>query len=67
MDAGDDMPAGLPFTAPWLLAPMEGVTDRVYRGLILARNGPEHLGGVTTEFLRVLERPRHPLYVTRPP
>ena len=49
---------GLPFTAPWLLAPMEGVTDRVYRGLILKRNGPEHLGGVTTEFLRVLERPR---------
>lgn len=48
----------LPFTAPWLLAPMEGVTDRVYRGLVLARNGPADLGGVTTEFVRVLDRPR---------
>lgn len=48
----------LPFTSPWLLAPMEGVTDRAFRAMVLARNGPEDLGGVTTEFLRVTTRAR---------
>jgi tRNA-dihydrouridine synthase C len=52
------VPQALPFTSPWLLAPMEGVTDRAFRGLVLARSGPEHLGGAFTEFVRVLDRPR---------
>ncbi|MDA1267335.1 MAG: tRNA dihydrouridine synthase DusB, partial [Planctomycetota bacterium] len=55
----------LPFTAPLVLAPMEGVTDRVFRHLVLARNGAAHLGGVTTEFLRVLDRPRRAVEVRR--
>ena len=50
--------ATLPFTAPALLAPMEGVTDPLFRDLVLARNGPEALGGATTEFLRVIDRPQ---------
>jgi len=37
---------------------MEGVTDRAFRAMVLARNGPEDLGGVTTEFLRVTGRAR---------
>ena len=49
--------ATLHFTSPNLLAPMEGVTDPLFRDLVLARNGPEDLGGATTEFLRVVERP----------
>ena len=28
----------LPFTAPWLLAPMDGVTEPVFLELVLARN-----------------------------
>ncbi|MFT7677622.1 MAG: tRNA-dihydrouridine synthase C [Planctomycetota bacterium] len=52
------MPA-LPFTAPWLLAPMEGVTDPTFRDVVLARHSPEHLGGAFTEFLRILDRPRY--------
>ncbi len=54
-----------PFTAPWLLAPMEGVTDRTFRALVLQRNPPRCLGGVTSEFLRVLDRPRRPSEVQR--
>ncbi len=50
--------AGLPFTAPALLAPMEGVTDPCFRDLLFARQGPEHLGGATTEFLRVVDHAR---------
>lgn len=49
--------ADLPFTSPWLLAPMEGVTDPVYRGLVLGLHKPEHLGGAFTEFLRISQRP----------
>lgn len=45
----------LPFTCPAQLAPMEGVTDPLFRSLVLARNGPECLGGATTEFVRVTE------------
>ncbi len=48
----------LPFRAPWLLAPMEGVTDPVFRSLVLALHGPTELGGAFTEFLRVSIRPR---------
>jgi tRNA-dihydrouridine synthase C len=47
----------LPFTAPWLLAPMEGVTDPCFRALVLAENPPAALGGAFTEFVRVIERP----------
>jgi len=36
---------------------MEGVTDRLFRSLVLARNGPEWLGGATTEFVRVTDEP----------
>jgi nifR3 family TIM-barrel protein len=46
----------LPFTSPWLLAPMEGVTDPVYRRLVLGLHRPEDLGGAFTEFLRISQR-----------
>ena len=49
--------ADLPFTSPWLLAPMEGVTDPVYRRLVLGLHNPENLGGAFTEFLRISQRP----------
>lgn len=51
------MTAVLPFTARWLLAPMEGVTEPCFRDLVLARNAPEHLGGAFTEFARVVQSP----------
>lgn len=44
----------LPFTGPWLLAPMEGVTEPCFRELVLERNPPEALGGAFTEFVRVV-------------
>jgi len=47
----------LPFTAPALLAPMEGVTEPCFRGLVLARNPPEAIGGAFTEFARVSDHP----------
>lgn len=43
----------LPFTAPALLAPMEGVTEPCFRELVLARNPADALGGAFTEFARV--------------
>lgn len=53
----------LPFTSPWLLAPMEGVTEPSFRDLVLARNAPSELGGAFTEFVRVVDHPlpRHVL------
>jgi tRNA-dihydrouridine synthase C len=51
------MALALPFTAPWLLAPMEGVTEPCFRDLVLERNPPESLGGAFTEFVRVVDRP----------
>jgi len=50
-------PLRLPFTGPWLLAPMEGVTEPCFRELVLARNPAEVLGGAFTEFVRVLDHP----------
>ena len=50
----------LPFPSPWLLAPMEGVTDTTFRDVVLERQSPRHLGGAFTEFLRVVDRPRKP-------
>jgi len=47
----------LPFTAPFLLAPMEGVTEPCFRDLVLARNGSGRLGGAFTEFVRVVRQP----------
>lgn len=47
----------LPFTCASLLAPMEGVTDPLFRELVLARNGPAVLGGTFTEFARVVREP----------
>jgi nifR3 family TIM-barrel protein len=49
--------AALPFTSPFLLAPMEGVTDRCFRDMVLLRNGPGDLGGAFTEFVRVSVSP----------
>ncbi|MFN0205048.1 MAG: tRNA dihydrouridine synthase [Planctomycetota bacterium] len=43
----------LPFTAPWLLAPMEGVTESCFRDLVLRRNSAQFLGGAFTEFVSV--------------
>ena len=47
----------LPFTAPWLLAPMEGVTEPCFRDLLLVRNPADALGGAFTEFVRVVRDP----------
>jgi tRNA-dihydrouridine synthase C len=49
--------AELPFTAPALLAPMEGVTEPCFRELVLERNPPHALGGAFTEFARVSREP----------
>jgi tRNA-dihydrouridine synthase C len=53
----------LPFTAPFLLAPMEGVTEPCFRDLVLARNAATVLGGAFTEFVRVsaVTTPHHVL------
>ena len=47
----------LPFTGPYLLAPMEGVTEPCFRELVLERNPPHMLGGAFTEFARVVDAP----------
>jgi len=51
------MPTNLPFTSPWLLAPMEGVTDPCFRDVVLERLDPRDLGGAYTEFVRVSHTP----------
>ena len=58
-DAGLAAPVaeGLPFTSPWLLAPMEGVTAPSFRDLVLERIAPTELGGAFTEFARVVSGP----------
>ncbi len=45
---------GLRFDPPFVLAPMEGVTHRVFRDLILDLGGP---GAAWTQFLRVAHQP----------
>ncbi len=47
----------LPFTGPWLLAPMQGVTEPCFRDLVLERNDAKALGGAFTEFVRVVDHP----------
>lgn len=49
--------AALPFTGPYLLAPMEGVTEPSFRDLVLECNPPDRLGGAFTEFARVVDHP----------
>lgn len=49
-----DLPGGVRFEPPFVLAPMEGVTHRVFRDLILDLGGP---GAAWTEFLRVSQQP----------
>lgn len=44
---------GVRFDPPILLAPMEGVTDRTFRSLVLEQNGADSVGGACTEFQRV--------------
>jgi len=51
------MPTALPFTSPWLLAPMEGVTEPCFRDVVLERHDPCDLGGAFTEFVRVSGTP----------
>lgn len=51
------MPVPLPYRAPNLLAPMEGVTDPLFRRLVLGLHRPEDLGGACTEFVRVSQQP----------
>lgn len=53
----DQMPTALPFTSPWLLAPMEGVTEPCFRDVVLERHDPRELGGAYTEFVRVSGTP----------
>lgn len=48
------LPGGPTFPVRAVLAPMEGVTDRVFRRLVL---GLGHAGGATTEFLRISVAP----------
>ena len=59
------MSGALPFTGPWLLAPMEGVTEPCFRDLVLERNAPAALGGAYTEFVRVVDRPLAPKVIRR--
>lgn len=49
--------SALPFTGPWLLAPMEGVTAPSFRDLVLDLHAPADLGGAYTEFVRVVDHP----------
>ncbi len=51
---------GLPFTSPWLLAPMEGITAPSFRDLVLSRHAATELGGAFTEFVRVIDGPVAP-------
>ena len=51
------MPPTLPFTSPWLLAPMEGVTEPCFRDEVLKRHTARDLGGTFTEFVRVSHLP----------
>jgi tRNA-dihydrouridine synthase C len=49
-----DLGGGVRFDPPFVLAPMEGVTHRVFRDLMLDIGGP---GAAWTEFLRVSQTP----------
>jgi len=49
--------ARLPFASKNLLAPMEGVTDPVFREVVQALHEARDLGGTFTEFVRVVDAP----------
>lgn len=49
--------ARLPFASRNLLAPMEGVTDPVFRDVVQALHDARDLGGTFTEFVRVVDTP----------
>lgn len=55
----------LPFSGPFLLAPMEGVTEPCFRELVARRNCPATLGGLFTEFVRVSREPVSSLVLER--
>jgi nifR3 family TIM-barrel protein len=55
----------LPFTGPWMLAPMEGVTDPAFREVVLELHRPEVLGGAFTEFVVVSRNFPVPEHVLR--
>lgn len=57
-----DLGGGVVFDPPFVLAPMEGVTHRVFRDLILDLGGA---GGAWTEFLRVSQQPLKPKHVKK--
>jgi len=48
--SGRDPARAVVFDPPTFLAPMEGVTDPVFRDLVISRGG---VGGASTEFLRI--------------
>lgn len=51
---GSDPARAVTFPLPVLLAPMEGVTDRTFRSLVLDLG---HVGGACTEFVRISQEP----------
>ncbi|MAE27683.1 MAG: hypothetical protein CMJ87_01700 [Planctomycetes bacterium] len=55
----------LPFSGPYLLAPMQGITEPAFRNLVLARNPPDQLGGAFTEFVRITNHPASPRELRR--
>ncbi|MEZ6188922.1 MAG: tRNA-dihydrouridine synthase family protein [Planctomycetota bacterium] len=57
-----DLGRGVVFDPPFVLAPMEGVTHRVFRDLILDLGGA---GAAWTEFLRVSQQALRPKHVRR--
>lgn len=57
-----DLGRGVRFDPPFVLAPMEGVTHRVFRDLVLDAGGP---GAAWTEFLRVSQVPLRPAAIAR--
>lgn len=57
LPAAVDLGQGVVFDPPLYLAPMDGVTDRTFRGLVLEQNGAHAVGAACTEFLRVSQVP----------
>lgn len=57
-----DLGRGVRFDPPFVLAPMEGVTHRVFRDLLLDLGGP---GAAWTEFLRVSQAPLRPAAIRK--
>ena len=55
----------LPFRGPWLLAPMEGITDPSFRDIMLGEFRSSSLGGAFTEFVRISAAPVQPHVIER--